>query len=406
MAGSTSQKAFLAMEEKIWALEEQGQLDSAIALSYDYTALAQREDNVLQIVQGYNMQGYLSTRQEAYGQAIILYLEAARYGEDSKDQEVLGKLISTFKNSGRIMSLYSHYDMSIRLVDQGLDLAKQIGDTSEIISLQYNKSNTLRRMHHFDVALDLIYQTLLLCKAGSENFLKLNNSLGATFFENKELDQALEAYRETLSTARENNHQKFISWSLNNIGEVLYHQGKYGKAIGYLEEANQIKRETGLTSDLLNGLELAGLNYLALKDYSAALAHFQEAEQYLPQAELLPDYFELYKHIGAYYTTIGDHYKAGEYHQKYMSQLEKYLALRSDIENQDKQYQMELITQRYFDLLEARQETEDMQQVAAMIGGASLAFILFVFSIGSYRRLRLKRSLVKSIREIEQNSPV
>lgn len=73
------------------------------------------------------------------------------------------------------------------------------------------------------------------------------------------------------SSGTYHEHQWYISWSLNNIGEVLYYQGKHREAIPYLEEANGVKRAAGLSSDLINSLELAGLNYMALRDYPSAL---------------------------------------------------------------------------------------------------------------------------------------
>lgn len=322
--GATTPEEFQALEQKIDALWRKGQLDSALVRSSAYTALALQENNIVEIVQGYYLQAWVFHMKKAYGQAIVFYLEAVKYAEGSEDPQVLRKLTSLYKNIGSIMNQYAQYQTAIRFIDHGLELARQMGDTSQIISLQYNRSVYLRRMEDYGPAIDMINQTLSLCKEGSLAFLKLNNSLGLTYFEKEDYVQALDTYLKTLAVARTTDHETYMAALLNNIGEVLYHQGKHREALAYLGDAIQIQRGYSPGYDLIDGLKTTGLNYIALKDYSAALAHFQEAEQYLDQAELKPDYFELYKHISDFYHTTGQPALANEYEKKYLEQLEAY----------------------------------------------------------------------------------
>lgn len=323
--GATTPEEFQVLEQKICALMNKGELDSALVRSSAYTELALQENNILEIVQGYYLQAWVFHMKKAYGQAIALYLEAVKYAEGSEDPQVFCKLTSLYKNISSIMSRYAQYQTATRFADQGLELAHQMGDTSQIIDLQFIKSKYLRSQKRFDESIELNQQTIPLCEENSKKFLKLSISLGITHFERTDYAMALETFQKTLAVARTTDHETYTAALLNNIGEVLYRQGKHREALAYLEDANQIKRGYSPGYDLIDGLKTTGLNYIALRDYPAALARFMEAAQHLEKIQLFPDYFDLYKHMSELlHTMVGQQDLALEYEKKYREHKKTY----------------------------------------------------------------------------------
>ncbi len=79
--------------------------------------------------------------------------------------------------------------------------------------------------------------------------------------------------------------------------------------------------------------------------------------------------------VSKVYSILGEYETALEYGRQYSEHLEQFIAQQKEIEELDKKYNIQLLTDRYFDLLAANTEKRETERMAKFgIAGSSVFF--------------------------------
>ncbi|HEY9048404.1 MAG TPA: ATP-binding protein [Ohtaekwangia sp.] len=193
----------------------------------------------------------------------------------SDKSEVLYQLARETISSDKAASL--HY------AEEGLALAKEIGDSLKIVKGTRLRGQVLRRLDRIVESIDAFHSVLGIAKRHEtekdyfEEYKFLINGLALSYTYYANYDKALE-YNFLSLTIREKEGKKGeMSDVLNNIGLVYFKLRNYEKAIEFYTNALKLKNEINDTFDLDRLLINLALAYNQVNKY-------EEAEKYTQQA--------------------------------------------------------------------------------------------------------------------------
>lgn len=151
---------------------------------------------------------------------------------------------------------YHYYDLkpdsALLYSREGYQLALQVGDSLQIVTLGRITGQTLRITNQFEEAEIFLKRVIGIAKRNNytSDLTKAMNSLALIYNYRTQYDKALELHFEALQL-RENSGDAFgIATSLTNIGFVYYKLRNYEKAIQYYEKAMFIREGLENKTDL------------------------------------------------------------------------------------------------------------------------------------------------------------
>jgi len=160
-------------------------------------------------------------------------------------------------------------DSSIFILQQGLDLAKQINDEVSILVMSANLGASYAFKKWYQMALQYYLEALTIAeKLNSQRYLgQIYNSMGTIYLDNRAFETAIEYF--------EKAHTLFPGnlYNLGNLGLVYSKLKQYEKAKQYFEEAFHI-------CELQNNLWIAQGIYYSLGDIALREYNFEKAEFY------------------------------------------------------------------------------------------------------------------------------
>ena len=121
--------------ESMMKVYRTGDYDKAKVEAAHFLELAKADKNDVYLSKTYYLLGYLSKTSDDFGDAVIYYLEGARYAELSDKPSLKKDLISIYKNLGSIMGDYGHYELAHRFIDKGIEIAQKIDNETQVKSL-------------------------------------------------------------------------------------------------------------------------------------------------------------------------------------------------------------------------------------------------------------------------------
>ncbi|HEX6223134.1 MAG TPA: tetratricopeptide repeat protein [Chryseolinea sp.] len=155
------------------------------------------------------------------------------------------------------------YKKGLQLANQALKIARELGDTLQIVKAGRATSYFFRRLNQLDSALTLGSE--LLPQARKKGFVvelkSILNGLAYVTILNANYDKALMYLFESLEIRKRDGDKFEISVALHNIGLVYYKLGNTGTALEYYQEALSLKNQTDNKYDLDLLLVNIGLCY-------------------------------------------------------------------------------------------------------------------------------------------------
>lgn len=204
------------------------------------------------------------------------------------------------------------FNESVRIGDEGIKLATQIGDSDAIGQIKAGIGSAEYFMGHYDKAATLFYSSIeILEHTDNKRALALTlNNLAKLYRKTRELDKADHYYSRAMGYYNELHDSLGIQMIWNEWGVVYEYRGKYQKAAEYynnsLAFATARKDYQGIAYSYNN---LAGLAVLEEK--------FSDAENYMNKClqirEQQKDTFGLamtYNDIGNMYAAAGKYEEA------------------------------------------------------------------------------------------------
>ncbi|WP_422106915.1 tetratricopeptide repeat protein [Winogradskyella sp.] len=148
---------------------------------------------------------------------------------------------------------------------------------------------------------------------------------GNIYYRNHQLDSAKLIYTRLKDVATSNDHKKYLSMSLNNLGSCNNAQGNYAEAISLYRSAVEIKREIKDTLGVARGLFNLGSNLIKFGDFDSGLEYLLESKDLRKQLKDTSGVSTALNSIGVLYKRQNDYDNALLYFEDAlkMSELQK-----------------------------------------------------------------------------------
>jgi signal transduction histidine kinase len=192
-------------------------------------------------------------------------LQAREESTDSKDRMIID-----------IELAWQYLQVQDRLAldysTEGLELARQFGDSSKFVLAGRIKGVALRRLDDPGNAIKILLEVLPVSRRHKivEEQKKILNALALAYTFQAIYDKALEYNFQSLVLREAEGNKADISITLNNIGLVYFKLHNYESSLKYYEQCLALKQEVKDTLDLDLLYLNMGLCYLQLKRYNDA----------------------------------------------------------------------------------------------------------------------------------------
>ncbi len=148
---------------------------------------------------------------------------------------------------------------------------------------------------------------------------------GNIYYRSHQLDSAKLTYSRLKDVATSNDHMKYLSMSLNNLGSCNNAQGNYAEAISLYRSAVDIKRKIKDTLGVARGLFNLGSNLIKFGDFDSGLEYLLESKDLRFQLKDTSGVSTALNSIGVLYKRQNDYDNALLYFEDAlkMSELQK-----------------------------------------------------------------------------------
>jgi predicted ATPase/class 3 adenylate cyclase len=198
--------------------------------------------------------GMIAHTQGDYAQAITSFEEGLALARHLGDQQSSAALLN---NLGLAALRLGNYTRAAGLFAESRDLYSALGDTAASVLPLANLGNVESLQGHFEVARGHYEQCLAIARRvgdlrGCANAL---NALGTMDYREGNYPHARAHYSESLALHRELGDTINVAIILGNLGETAWRQGNYAEARAWYDESLVICQEVGYTSVTIFVLE-------------------------------------------------------------------------------------------------------------------------------------------------------
>jgi eukaryotic-like serine/threonine-protein kinase len=208
-----------------------------------------------------------------FERALELLPETTPAGEDirlSRDDLLI--------SLGEALQYTGDYDTATRHVQEGLELARGVGEQRDIAKALILLGDLAWRQGNYGDAKNVCEEGLEVCRAVNDQrgVAKALNRIGMVYQEQGDYVNANRNFRESLEVADDNNDPQGMTDAINNLGVIAFTQGKLPDATGYFEQTLSIARSTGERRKAAAAL-------LNLGGAAGAQEHYDRAQAYLEE---------------------------------------------------------------------------------------------------------------------------
>jgi tetratricopeptide (TPR) repeat protein len=370
---------------------------------------AKSENSTYYIVKGHFLVAYIHSHSNNFGKAIVHYLEAARFAELSNQSDLIETNISIHKNLAGILEDYNHYDLTHRFNDRAIQLATDNDLDHKLVGLiGVNKSSYLIDEGKYVEALNLIDSVFEHLTVNERYQISLNNKKGVCLKRLHQPEKALKVFRKAITFDYHKSVSEF-GYALRSISEILSNFGQYDSALYYLDICEeQIIPELKNDADyhLMMIENIRASVYIKSGDIANAEACFAKLKGYAQGVGMNAAYHNFYQTASNFYQENGNIEEALAYQKLYSDALSKYLQEQRKIEELDKKYNIDLLTERYFDLITAKNEKQRAIKEAQIGFGSVILLLVLIIIWLITNQKRTKSKIARALKEIEMESEV
>lgn len=348
--------------------------------------------------------GYIYKEEGDFGKAIIYYLEAIRYAENSNRTDLYSDLSSLYNRCGIIFRQFSSFELSEEYYRKSTQYSLMIGDTTSYIRTQYNVSSLLRDQGKFTSSIKTLEEIKNLTSKKDKKYFEILNRLSMTYYEYGDYELSQFYSNKLLNECTDQS--KLIAYSNHILAKIEIQKNNLEKANEYLNNALEVleNNEKSNKIDEKSTFEVLvdmGIASYKLGDIQSTLKYYTKAESLIPEITQQVEYFEVYKNIANIHFEFADYKEAKKYEDLYSESLNAYLKLQEEIQETDKRYNMDLITKRYFDEVEKQERIASILLYSKLISGTLLMLLLMSVGYNWYQKAKLRRSIVRELIDLK-----
>ncbi len=349
--------------------------------------------------------GYIEEFRGRLDKAAIHYFESLRYSDFGSSAETQNYyIIANNINVGRIFHSHHQYDQAVIYFEKALDFAYKKGHYELLEKAYFDKARSLKKVGKQLEALNCLFESAKRAEANNNNDMlaQINLQLGLIFKDLGDFEKSREHYGKVFQFNQVDNYYEYAWTACHNIATTYILENEFNSAKEYYMKAIDYSENS-------KNKKVVFITYMDFGEQLIIQGHLQLAEKYYLKAIGLdlnldgdPDKFKIYKQLATLYGHMGNAEKFTEYNTKYTECLEQHLKTREELAQMDQQYNIQLVTQRYFELVESQKRMAALKKYGGFVIAGLLSLILVYLIFLRVRKTRLKKSLEQALREATQ----
>lgn len=202
-------------------------------------------------------------------------------------QDLVSKIQSASEDSVKMnlylelsnLTLRNNPDSTILLSEQGLDLAKKIGNKFGEIKFLNQLGNVAQKKGEYDNAQEYYEKSIELSDKYNipEGRINAMNNIGINYTYKADYPKAIEAYREAYNLELARGNIKGQSESLVNLGVVYYYTGELDKTLDYFKQSLAKSEEINDSINIARVVNNLGVIYYSTKELDSAMVYYERA---------------------------------------------------------------------------------------------------------------------------------
>ncbi len=326
-------------------------LDSAYILSQEWLEEATKANDYFGIVKGNLLLGYISTKKENRGKAVIYFLEGIRQAEKVTYAGVGLDKIWLRRNIANTFRKFEANKLATRYNLEAIKLAEEQGKTNHIIKIKLNQALVYKKDDKHDLAIQLLTEILPLIEDNPFIQSEIINQIGATYLVQGNYVVSKNYFEQVLTLPTDK--VVFKIKALHNLGKATYEVGDKERALDYLTQAIDLASENDQNKyNLFMVYQKKGDYLFEMSRKKEALTYLMKAEELVHVAAWNSHSLEIYKTFSSLYYSEGNMELGKQYSDTYFTKIQSYIEQQEDLQKKETKFNFELITKKYFDEVE------------------------------------------------------
>ncbi len=340
---------------------------------------------------------YIKKQQGVYDKAVIHYLDAVRFAEGTSYKDVGLDLIKMRRNLAIIFGKFHAIELSEEYYQSAIDLCQDHDNRDLIPVLHYDLALLYKEHNLYSQALSTLEVAQTLIEPGSDYYFRSLSLFGTTLKNLEKYDSANYYFGIVLKECPSDWHRR-KGFAYNNLGQNHEAEGDFDRAANaYLMAIREKKLIEKDSETLFNSFKNLGALYTKMGMLDSALFYLNKAESLIPKVTSNPESHTLYLKMIDLFREKGNQEMQITYHERYEQAQEAYLKLQADIKKEQDKYNMNLITKRYFDAVEAQEYERELKARLIWVICISVFIMILIFAGFKYKDYRLRKELEEEL---------
>lgn len=348
--------------------------------------------------------GYIENGRGKLDKATIHFFESVRYLENEDSKEAWDYKVRNLQNIALIFRKHFQYDEAQNYYTEALEISYKQKFVDHQLELLYRKAMVYKEIGDYKEAVELLFEASNLAdnQGNFKKLININQQLGLIFYRIQDFENSKNHFFKIFEfKTKIDDFSIYGGRTCHNIANLYLSEGDTLKAEEFFLTSLEYKLQSSSSEKIfLTYMDLGEL-YLNLRKFQQAKNNYDKALAYYnPSSD--PEKFKIYKQLSTLYGFLGDAKKFAEYNTKYTECLEKHLKTSEELAQMDQQYNIQLVTQRYFELVESQKRMAALKKYGGFAVAGILSFILILLIVSRIRKTRLKKSLEQELKEAMQ----
>lgn len=220
---------------------------------------------------------WLATHYNDVTQQMIFAEEGLALAREIGDKKLIGLLL---QNVGDGLRRRKQYDQSMLLLDESLTLFRQMNNQEEIAWALYHIADTVLDRGERARSMEIRRESLAIFRAIGDQWSAASTlrQIGAFALEDGDYQLATEAETESLGMFRAVGAKQLINVTLYNLASLAWQRGDFEQVKTIIEEILAISREIGDVRGMGRALNFQGRLALKQSDFAVARRLFEQAQ--------------------------------------------------------------------------------------------------------------------------------
>lgn len=356
--------------------------DSSLYFSNLQSELAAKIDYDLGLVNAYYVAGFAYDELRYFKMAASNYFKGLDIAKKHSGAAFKRKQIFLLQCLGVVYEKTFQYDHALKYSFEALKIAQETNNKTAESDLHFNIAVHYKRKGNLDLAIEFQKTCIKICDSIDYSLMEASayNLLGTIYSDKDEYNLANECYQKAIKISDLNDIlTNKMPLFINNLGENFLLLKDFDQAKAHFYKALAIGQKLNDTVNIKRSYNYLGDVYFQEKNYAEAISHYKKTIALGNDNVIDEELQRAYKKLSQAYEITGEYKLALASKSNYIAQSDKIVALKEELSAQNAQYRMkELEWQRKLmekEVLLASAQKENLW--SKIIIGAGLLLVLF-----------------------------